>query len=105
MADLAIPGVKIVGYEGLLGALGTLGIMMPIAYYLPGGARGKGGRGRRGEVGGSAVQGKKGWPPWWSELRRLIMTIAYRTCRVGKGVRGKGRGQCRTGTQWAHGGL
>lgn len=36
MADLAIPGVKIVGYEGLLGALGTLGIMMPIAYYLPG---------------------------------------------------------------------
>ncbi|GFR52029.1 hypothetical protein Agub_g14418 [Astrephomene gubernaculifera] len=36
MADLAIPGVKIVGYEGLLGAAATLGIMMPAAYFLPG---------------------------------------------------------------------
>ncbi|GIL90033.1 hypothetical protein Vretimale_18135 [Volvox reticuliferus] len=36
MADLNIPGIKIVGYEGLLGAAGTLALMMPIAYYLPG---------------------------------------------------------------------
>lgn len=36
MADLDIPGVKIVGYEGVFGAIMTIGIMMPIAYYLPG---------------------------------------------------------------------
>ncbi|GLC68100.1 hypothetical protein PLESTF_000646000 [Pleodorina starrii] len=36
MADLNIPGIKIVGYEGLMGALGCIAVMMPIAYYLPG---------------------------------------------------------------------
>ena len=27
---------QIVGYEGLFGVIGTLGIMAPIAYFLPG---------------------------------------------------------------------
>ncbi|KAG2422797.1 hypothetical protein HXX76_015744 [Chlamydomonas incerta] len=36
MADLNIPGVKIVGYEGVIGAAATLGLLMPIAYFLPG---------------------------------------------------------------------
>ncbi|KXZ43797.1 hypothetical protein GPECTOR_80g157 [Gonium pectorale] len=36
MADLNIPGVKIVGYEGVIGAVGTLALLMPLAYYLPG---------------------------------------------------------------------
>ncbi|KAG2447436.1 hypothetical protein HYH02_007761 [Chlamydomonas schloesseri] len=36
MADLNIPGVKIVGFEGVIGAALTLGVMMPIAYFLPG---------------------------------------------------------------------
>ncbi|PNW72536.1 hypothetical protein CHLRE_16g689423v5 [Chlamydomonas reinhardtii] len=36
MADLNIPGVKIVGFEGVIGAAATLGLLMPIAYFLPG---------------------------------------------------------------------
>lgn len=36
MADLDIPGVKIVGYEGVFGTIMMLGVMMPIAYFLPG---------------------------------------------------------------------
>lgn len=35
-ADLAIPPLKIVGYEGLFGALGMLGIMLPLVQRLPG---------------------------------------------------------------------
>ncbi|GAB4819565.1 hypothetical protein N2152v2_006611 [Parachlorella kessleri] len=36
MADLAIPPLKIVGYEGLFGALGMLCVMLPIVQHLPG---------------------------------------------------------------------
>lgn len=36
MADMNIAPMKIVGFEGLFGIIGTLGIMAPIAYYLPG---------------------------------------------------------------------
>ncbi|KAJ9506744.1 hypothetical protein QJQ45_009879 [Haematococcus lacustris] len=36
MADMDIPAMKIVGFEGLFGVIGTLGIMAPIAYFLPG---------------------------------------------------------------------
>uniref|UniRef100_A0A7S3QMG5 EamA domain-containing protein n=1 Tax=Dunaliella tertiolecta TaxID=3047 RepID=A0A7S3QMG5_DUNTE len=36
MADLNVPPMKIVGFEGLFGVIGTLGIMAPIAYFLPG---------------------------------------------------------------------
>jgi len=36
MADLAIPPLKIVGYEGLFGSLMMLGIMLPIVQHLPG---------------------------------------------------------------------
>jgi len=32
------PCAQIVGYEGVFGVIGTLGIMAPIAYYLPGAA-------------------------------------------------------------------
>eukprot|EP00201_Polytomella_parva_P001449 CAMPEP_0175086198 /NCGR_PEP_ID=MMETSP0052_2-20121109/29103_1 /TAXON_ID=51329 ORGANISM="Polytomella parva, Strain SAG 63-3" /NCGR_SAMPLE_ID=MMETSP0052_2 /ASSEMBLY_ACC=CAM_ASM_000194 /LENGTH=458 /DNA_ID=CAMNT_0016358329 /DNA_START=4301 /DNA_END=5677 /DNA_ORIENTATION=- len=36
MADLDVPGDRIVGYEGLFGVFFTLVIMAPICYYLPG---------------------------------------------------------------------
>ena len=36
MADMDVPAMKIVGYEGLFGVVMTLGIMMPIAYFMPG---------------------------------------------------------------------
>lgn len=36
MADLAIPPLKIVGYEGLFGSLMMLGIMLPVVQHLPG---------------------------------------------------------------------
>lgn len=36
MSDLDIEPMKIVGFEGLFGVIGTLGIMAPIAYFLPG---------------------------------------------------------------------
>ncbi len=35
-ADLAIPPLKIVGYEGLFGAVGMTCIMLPIVQRLPG---------------------------------------------------------------------
>jgi hypothetical protein len=40
MADMDIPGVRIVGFEGVFGMIGTLLVMAPIAYYLPGGIAG-----------------------------------------------------------------
>lgn len=36
MADLAIPPLKIVGYEGLFGSLMMIGIMLPMVQHLPG---------------------------------------------------------------------
>jgi len=36
MADLAIPPLKIVGYEGVFGTAMMLGIMLPIVQHLPG---------------------------------------------------------------------
>eukprot|EP00199_Chlamydomonas_sp_CCMP681_P000784 CAMPEP_0119110376 /NCGR_PEP_ID=MMETSP1180-20130426/29240_1 /TAXON_ID=3052 ORGANISM="Chlamydomonas cf sp, Strain CCMP681" /NCGR_SAMPLE_ID=MMETSP1180 /ASSEMBLY_ACC=CAM_ASM_000741 /LENGTH=458 /DNA_ID=CAMNT_0007096685 /DNA_START=1 /DNA_END=1377 /DNA_ORIENTATION=+ len=36
MADLNIAPAKIVAWEGVFGVIGTLGIMAPIAYFLPG---------------------------------------------------------------------
>lgn len=36
MADMNIAPMKIVGWEGVFGVIGTLGIMAPIAYFLPG---------------------------------------------------------------------
>ena len=36
MADLAIPPLKIVGYEGLFGSLMMVGIMLPMVQHLPG---------------------------------------------------------------------
>lgn len=36
MADMAVPPLKIVGYEGLFGALAMIGIMLPMVQYLPG---------------------------------------------------------------------
>jgi hypothetical protein len=35
-ADLAIPPLKIVGFEGLFGAAAMLGLMLPIVQRLPG---------------------------------------------------------------------
>ena len=36
MADIAIPPLKIVGYEGLFGSLMMVGIMLPMVQHLPG---------------------------------------------------------------------
>eukprot|EP00195_Chlamydomonas_chlamydogama_P015203 CAMPEP_0202889878 /NCGR_PEP_ID=MMETSP1392-20130828/425_1 /ASSEMBLY_ACC=CAM_ASM_000868 /TAXON_ID=225041 /ORGANISM="Chlamydomonas chlamydogama, Strain SAG 11-48b" /LENGTH=450 /DNA_ID=CAMNT_0049573309 /DNA_START=124 /DNA_END=1476 /DNA_ORIENTATION=+ len=36
MADMNIPAMKIVGYEGVFGVVGTLIIMAPIAYHMKG---------------------------------------------------------------------
>lgn len=36
MADLNIPGAKIVGYEGLIGVIATLLIIAPIVRLVPG---------------------------------------------------------------------
>lgn len=36
MADLAIDPVRIVGYEGLYGAVFMVGLLLPVAYFLPG---------------------------------------------------------------------
>ena len=59
MADLNIPGVKIVGFEGVIGAAATLGLLMPIAYFLPG--EGAGGRGAgRGQEEGGLGEGWRG---------------------------------------------
>ena len=36
MADLAIAPLKIVGWEGVIGLLAMLAIMLPTVYFLPG---------------------------------------------------------------------
>lgn len=36
MADLAIPPLKIVGYEGLFGSIMMIGVMLPLVQHLPG---------------------------------------------------------------------
>ena len=36
MADLAIEPMKIVGYEGVIGAATMLAVMLPAVYYAPG---------------------------------------------------------------------
>lgn len=35
-ADLAIPPLKIVGYEGLFGSISMLFVMLPLVQHLPG---------------------------------------------------------------------
>jgi len=36
MADLAMAPLKIVGFEGVFGSIMMFGVLLPIAYYLPG---------------------------------------------------------------------
>lgn len=36
MSDLAIAPAKIVGYEGIIGLLLMLGVVLPAVYFLPG---------------------------------------------------------------------
>jgi hypothetical protein len=36
MADLAMAPLKIVGFEGVFGSIMMLGVLLPVAYFLPG---------------------------------------------------------------------